>query len=75
MTSRPNDARQVEASTFETWSMNPCRLPVPPTQCHRLVLSRAIQDWSLTSFQRRLFKTGGRLTWHAQYFTHVLKPA
>jgi hypothetical protein len=34
----------------------------------RLVLPRAIQSWSLTSLQQRLFKTGGRLIRHARYF-------
>ena len=34
----------------------------------RLVLPFAIQNWSLTSLQQRLFKTGGRLTRHARYF-------
>jgi hypothetical protein len=28
----------------------------------------AIQSWSLTSLQQRLFKTGGRLIRHARYF-------
>src|SRR5260370_15213916 len=35
----------------------------------RLVLPVAVQDWSLTSLQQRLFKTGGRLIRHARYFT------
>jgi hypothetical protein len=35
----------------------------------RLVLPVAIQGWSLTSLQQRLFKTGGRLIRHARYFT------
>jgi Transposase DDE domain group 1 len=35
----------------------------------RLVLPRALQSWSLTSLQQRLFKTGGRLIRHARYFT------
>src|SRR2546425_291081 len=35
----------------------------------RLVLPLAIQNWSLTSLQQRLFKTGGRLIRHARYFT------
>jgi Transposase DDE domain group 1 len=39
----------------------------------RLVLPVAIQRWSLTSLQQRLFKTGGRLIRHARYF--VLQPA
>jgi Transposase DDE domain group 1 len=34
----------------------------------RLALPRAIQSWSLTSLQLRLFKTGGRLIRHARYF-------
>jgi DDE family transposase len=35
----------------------------------RLVLPVTIRDWSLTSLQQRLFKTGGRLIRHARYFT------
>jgi hypothetical protein len=35
----------------------------------RLVLPVAIQTWSLTSLQQRLFKTGARLVRHARYFT------
>jgi hypothetical protein len=34
----------------------------------RLVLPLAIQSWSLTSLQRRLFKTGGRLIRHVRSF-------
>jgi DDE family transposase len=34
----------------------------------RLVLPLAIQSWSLTSLQQRLFKTGGRLIRHPRYF-------
>lgn len=34
----------------------------------RLTLPLAIQSWSLTSLQQRLFKTGGRLIRHARYF-------
>jgi hypothetical protein len=34
----------------------------------RFVLPLAIQSWSLTSLQQRLFKTGGRLIRHARYF-------
>jgi len=33
-----------------------------------LVVPVAVQDWSLTSLQQRLFKTGGRLIRHARYF-------
>jgi hypothetical protein len=32
-------------------------------------LPPAIQSWSLTSLQQRLFKTDGRLIRHARYFT------
>jgi hypothetical protein len=34
----------------------------------RLALPLAIQNWSLTSLQQRLFKTGGSLIRHARYF-------
>jgi len=34
---------------------------------HRLTLPVAIADWSLTSLQQRLAKTGGRLVKHARY--------
>jgi Transposase DDE domain group 1 len=46
----------------------------------RLALPVAIQSWSLTSLQQRLFKTGGRLIRHARYFTlqlaesHLTRP-
>jgi hypothetical protein len=33
-----------------------------------LALPLAIQSWSLTSVQQRLFKTGGRIIRHARYF-------
>ena len=35
----------------------------------RLVWPATIQDWSLTSLQQRLLKTGGRLVRHARHFT------
>ena len=34
----------------------------------RLVLPKRIGNWSLTSLQQRLVKTGGRLIKHARYF-------
>lgn len=34
----------------------------------RLVLPRGIENWSLTSLQQRLAKTGGRLVEHARYY-------
>jgi hypothetical protein len=36
--------------------------------CAGWFLPPAIQSWSLTSLQQRLFKTGGRLIRHARYF-------
>ena len=38
------------------------------THWTRLSCPFAIQSWSLTSLQQRLFKTGGRLIRHARYF-------
>ena len=38
----------------------------------RLVLSRQIEKWSLTSLQHRLMKTGGRLVKHARYYWLLL---
>ena len=34
----------------------------------RLALPGGIEDWSLTSVQQRLVKTGGRLVKHARYY-------
>ena len=34
----------------------------------RLALPRRIENWSLTSLQQRLVKTGGRLIKHARYY-------
>lgn len=38
----------------------------------RLVLPKRIDNWSLTSLQQRLVKTGGRLVKHARYFWLLL---
>ena len=38
----------------------------------RLVLPKRIDNWSLTSLQQRLVKTGGRLIKHARYFWLLL---
>jgi hypothetical protein len=38
----------------------------------RLVLPRRIENWSLTSLQQRLVKTGGRLVKHARYYWLML---
>jgi hypothetical protein len=37
-----------------------------------LVLPRRIANWSLTSLQQRLVKTGGRLLKHARYYWLLL---
>jgi hypothetical protein len=38
----------------------------------RLVLPNRIDNWSLTSLQQRLVKTGGRLIKHARYYWLLL---
>ena len=38
----------------------------------RLVLRQRIDNWSLTSLQQRLVKTGGRLVEHARYYWLLL---
>ena len=38
----------------------------------RLVLPKKIGNWSLTSLQQRLVKTGGRLVKHARYYWLLL---
>jgi hypothetical protein len=38
----------------------------------RLVLPKRIGNWSLTSLQQRLVKTGGRLIKHARYYWLML---
>lgn len=38
----------------------------------RLVLPKSIDNWSLTSLQQRLVKTGGRLVKHARYYWLML---
>ena len=38
----------------------------------RLVLPQRIDNWSLTSVQQRLVKTGGRLVKHARYYWLLL---
>jgi Transposase DDE domain group 1 len=38
----------------------------------RLTLPRRIENWSLTSLQQRLVKTGGRLVKHARYYWLLL---
>jgi len=36
------------------------------------VLPKRIENWSLTSLQQRLVKTGGRLVKHARYYWLML---
>ena len=38
----------------------------------RLVLPKKIENWSLSSLQQRLAKTGGRLVKHARYYWLLL---
>ena len=38
----------------------------------RLALPKRIENWSLTSLQQRLVKTGGRLVKHARYYCLLL---
>ena len=38
----------------------------------RLALPKKIENWSLTSLQQRLLKTGGRLVKHARYYWLML---
>jgi hypothetical protein len=38
----------------------------------RLALPRRIENWSLTSLQQRVVKTGGRLVKHARYYWLLL---
>jgi len=38
----------------------------------RLVLPKRIDDWSVTSLQQRLVKTGGRLIKHARHYWLLL---
>jgi len=38
----------------------------------RLALPNRIRNWSLTSLQQRLVKTGGRLVKHARYYWLLL---
>ena len=38
----------------------------------RLVLPKRLENWSLTSLQQRLVKTGGRLVKHARYYWLLL---
>ncbi len=47
-------------------------LSVIPTLSGRLALPRRIGNWSLTSLQQRLVKTGGRLVRHARYYWLLL---
>ena len=40
--------------------------------CGTPALPKRIENWSLTSLQRRLVKTGGRLVKHARYYWLLL---
>ena len=56
----PKSARPVWAAT---------QLKSAP---RRLALPKTIDNWTLTSLQRRLVKTGGRLVKHARYYWLLL---
>jgi hypothetical protein len=47
-------------------------LSVIPTLSGRLAVPRRLGNWSLTSLQQRLAKTGGRLVKHARYYWLLL---
>ncbi len=51
------------------WSLD--RLQ-PGNLWRRLALPQKIENWSLTSLQQRLVKTGGRLVKHARYYWMML---
>jgi transposase len=54
------------------WQDLPEEYPHPSTCWRRLVLPKRIENWSLTSLQQRLVKTGGRLVKHARYYWLLL---
>jgi hypothetical protein len=43
-----------------------------PVQALKQALPKKIENWSLTSLQQRLVKTGGRLVKHARYYWLML---
>ena len=45
---------------------------IPQLEFHPTETSTRIEAWSLTSFQQRLVKNGGRLIKHARYYWLVL---
>ncbi len=45
---------------------------IPARGACRLALRAAVANWSLTSLQQRLVKTGGRLIKHARYYWLLL---
>jgi hypothetical protein len=45
---------------------------IPARGACRLALRAAVANWSLTSSQQRLVKTGGRLIKHARYYWLLL---
>ena len=61
----------------ETVGAGPCarpaaRLPLSFLCDSPLVLPQRIKSWSLTSFEQRLMKSGGRLVKHARYYWLLL---
>jgi hypothetical protein len=58
---RSNQVRLALSLWLTTWG-----------NCGGLALPHRIENWSLTSLQQRLVKTGGRLVKHARYYWLLL---
>jgi hypothetical protein len=63
-------ARRMVADEVRLWLSGLAYNPGNPWR--RLVLPKKIENWSLTSLQQRLVKTGGRLVKHARYYWLML---
>ena len=78
MTGLPPDLLRVAFISCHRFRSNEVRLwlSVPAYNLgnlwRRLVLPKRIENWSLTSLQQRLVKTGGRLVKHARYYWLML---
>jgi hypothetical protein len=64
--SQPESAAEHTVAGRALSSENPLTPPRNAGRCD--LLPFAIQNWSLTGLQQRLFTTGGRLIPHARYF-------
>ena len=67
---------QTEGSIFPPRGRNALGLSVLAYNLgdlwRRLALPKGIENWSLTSLQQRLVKTGGKLVKHARYYWLLL---